>query len=70
MEGNIIIYTLPDCPFCKAAKEDLQKRGIEYQEVDITQNPEAEEKVVQIAGKRVVPVILESEKVTVGFKGV
>ncbi len=70
MEEKVIIYIISNCPFCKAAKEDLQKRGIEYQEIDVTQNPEAEEKVVQIAGKRVVPVIVKGEKVTVGFKGV
>jgi glutaredoxin len=70
MEGKVIIYTTPDCPFCYAAKEDLKKRSIEYREIDVAQNPEAEEKVVQIAGKRVVPVIVEGEKVTVGFKGV
>jgi glutaredoxin len=70
MEGKVIIYTTPDCPFCKAAKEDLQKRDIEYQEIDVAQNPEAEEKVMQLAGKRVVPVIIEGQKVTIGFKGV
>ena len=40
MEGKVIIYTIPDCPFCKAAKEDLKKRSIEYQEIDVTQNPD------------------------------
>ena len=70
MEEKVIIYTMPGCPFCKAAKEDLQKRGLKYQDIDVTQNPKAEEKVMQIAGKRVVPVVVQGEKATIGFKGV
>ncbi|MGB2697274.1 MAG: NADH-quinone oxidoreductase subunit M [Candidatus Zixiibacteriota bacterium] len=71
MEGKVIIYTIPDCPFCKAAKENLETRKTEYKEIDISENPEAEQEILKLAGgKRVVPVIVEGEKVTVGFNGV
>jgi len=62
MKEKVIIYTIPGCPFCKTAKEDLQKRGLKYQEIDVTQSPKAEEKLVQIAGKRTVPVIVKGGK--------
>lgn len=70
MRNKVVIYTKPGCPFCKAAKEDLQKRGVDYKEIDTSENPEAEEQVLKLAGKRVVPVIVEGEKVTTGFNGV
>jgi NADH-quinone oxidoreductase subunit M len=71
MGGKVIIYTIPDCPFCRAAKEDLQTRGIEYKEIQVPENPEAEQEILKLAGgKRVVPVIVEGEKITIGFKGI
>jgi len=70
MRNKVIIYVKPGCPFCKAAKEHMRKGGIDYEEIDISGNPEAEEQVLKLAGKRVVPVIKEGEKVTVGFNGV
>ena len=35
MEGKVIIYTIPDCPFCHAAKEDLKKKSIEWKEISV-----------------------------------
>lgn len=71
MEEKIIIYTIPDCPFCKAAREDLETRKTGYKEIDVSKNSEAEREVLKLTGgKRVVPVVVEGEKVRVGFKGV
>lgn len=69
MKNKVVIYTKPGCPFSKAAKQDLRKRGVEYEEIDISENPQAEEQVLKLAGKKAVPVIVEGEKVTVGFNG-
>ena len=69
MAEEVVIYTRSDCPFCKKAKEDLKKRGISYTEIDVFKHPEAKDKVVSLTGKRAVPVIVEGDKVTVGFGG-
>ena len=66
---EIIIYTTPTCPFCKAAKEDLDRKGIKYKEIDVSENTEGLEKMVRISGKRLVPVTVDGENVTVGFGG-
>ena len=29
------IYTKPGCPYCAAAKQDLEARGVEYEEIDV-----------------------------------
>ncbi len=39
MKNKVVIYTKPGCPFSKAAKHDLRKRGIDYEEIDISENP-------------------------------
>ncbi|MEK7817935.1 MAG: glutaredoxin, partial [Actinomycetota bacterium] len=43
MSDAIVIYTKPGCPFCAAAKEDLNSKGIEYTEHDVTADENAKE---------------------------
>ncbi len=66
---GIIIYTTPTCLFCKAAKEDLDRKGIKYKEIDVSKYAEGLEEMVRISGKRLVPVMVDGENVTVGFGG-
>ncbi|MFH0812764.1 MAG: glutaredoxin family protein [Pseudomonadota bacterium] len=69
MEKGINIYTTPTCPFCKAAKEELDRKGIKYKEIDVSKDAEVLEEMVRISGKRLVPIMVDGENVTVGFGG-
>jgi len=51
------IYTTSWCPDCFAAKRVLDSKGIEYEEIDIDENPSAVETVVAARGKKVVPTL-------------
>ena len=52
------IYTTPICPYCHAAKRLLQKKGVEYLEVDVSRDPSLRETMTQRAnGRRTVPQI-------------
>lgn len=52
------IYTTPICPYCHAAKRLLQKKGVEYSEVDVSRDPALREAMTQRAhGRRTVPQI-------------
>jgi len=55
--NKIKIYTTGWCPDCKAAKRFLDEKGIEYEEIDIENNPDAVATVVSARGKRVVPTL-------------
>ena len=64
------IYTRPGCAFCQAAREDLTSRGVEYNEISVPGNPEAEAELARLTnGDNIVPVIVEGDKVQVGFGG-
>ncbi|MDH4223168.1 MAG: glutaredoxin family protein [candidate division Zixibacteria bacterium] len=65
----VTIYIKEGCPFCKALKEDLDKKGVKYEEINVIKNPEYQEMVIKLAKKRAVPVMLKDGKVTVGFGG-
>ena len=68
---TVTIYTKPGCPYCAAAKEDLQRRGIDYDEIDVYATPGARETVAQLTGgQRVVPVLVDDrDEVHIGFGG-
>lgn len=52
------IYTTPFCPYCQAAKRLLQKKGADYTEIDVSQDPDLRAKMTQRAnGRRTVPQI-------------
>ena len=38
---NVTVYTKPACVQCNATYRALDKKGIEYRSVDVTQDPEA-----------------------------
>jgi glutaredoxin 3 len=52
------VYTTPYCPYCIAAKELLQRKGIEFTEIDVAGRPELRAKMVERAnGRYTVPQI-------------
>lgn len=68
--SQVRIYTKVGCPYCAAAKEDFQKRGVEYDEIDVHNVPGAAEEAQKLAGgRKMVPVIVENGKTTLGFEG-
>lgn len=54
----LTMYTTRWCPDCRRAKTFLKERGVEFREVNIEEDPSAEEIVVQANnGKRKVPTL-------------
>lgn len=37
---NIVIYSVDYCPYCKKAEMLLNKKGLKYRKIDITENEE------------------------------
>ena len=52
---NVTIYTQPSCQPCKAVKRWLDRRGIIYNAVDVTENPDDLE-AIKALGYNAVPV--------------
>lgn len=52
------MYSTTWCPDCRRAKSFLKERGVEFREIDIEQDPAAEEIVIKANnGKRKVPTL-------------
>jgi glutaredoxin 3 len=48
--ARIIIYTTPICPYCVQAKRLLTRKGVSFEEIDVSRDPEMRRKVVQMSG--------------------
>lgn len=40
MKDSIIVYSSPTCPRCKMLKMELAKKGVEYEDYNIEEDPE------------------------------
>lgn len=68
--NEVVIYTKTGCPYCAAAKEDYAKRNIPFTEINVIEKPEMKSRVLELTGgERIVPVIVEGDKVKIGFGG-
>ena len=63
------IYTKTGCPYCAAALQDLKAKGIEFEEINVTNDRDRLPEMGKVSGGKKVPVILMDDKVTVGFNG-
>lgn len=57
--SKVVAYTVGYCPYCKKAKALLNQKGIDFEDIDITDNEdEMREKLEKIAnGRNTVPQI-------------
>ncbi len=52
------MYCTTWCPDCRRAKDFLRRRGVEFAEINIEEDPDAEDIVIEAnQGKRKVPTI-------------
>ena len=63
----VTVYTKPSCVQCTATKRALTKAGIEFEEVDLTQDSASLEKIKNL-GYQQAPVVFAGDKHWSGFR--
>jgi glutaredoxin-like protein NrdH len=61
------VYTKPACVQCEQTKKLLDKNGVEYATVDITQDQQAYDKIVAL-GFMSAPVVISGDESWAGFQ--
>ena len=64
---DVTIYTTESCGFCKATKEFLSSKGIDYKEIDVGKDPSKAKEMIEKSGQTGVPVLVIGKEVIVGF---
>lgn len=68
--ADVVMYTKPGCPYCAAAKEHYRGMSVPFDEINVIDNPSAQKKLLALSGgERIVPVIVDRGKVTLGWNG-
>ena len=68
--AEVTIYTTPFCPYCDAAKALFKKKGVEFREVDVSDDPVKRKWLVETTGQRTVPQIFIDARSYGGFSDV
>jgi glutaredoxin 3 len=67
---SVRIYGKDMCPYTTAAREDYTKRKVPFEYINVLADPEKLKEMMRHSkGQRKVPVIVDGDKVTVGFGG-
>jgi GrxC family glutaredoxin len=64
---QIKMYTKAYCSFCFAAKNLLAKRGLDYEEIPVLDDPDAEREMRELTGRNTVPQIVIDGKPIGGY---
>ena len=66
--AKVEIYSTSYCPYCMRAKALLRSKGVNFAEIDVTENPELRARMVELAGgRRTVPEIFINGEIIGGF---
>lgn len=71
LESSMVtIFGKDACPYTQAARDDYQRRGVPFQYINVKKHPPELERMLGYSkGRREVPVIVDGDKVTIGFGG-
>lgn len=63
----VTLYTTAYCPYCINAKALLTRKGVTYEEIDVSRSPERMAEMLQCSKRRSVPQIFIGEHHVGGF---
>lgn len=64
---EVKLYSTPTCPYCRMAKDFLEKEGVEFTVVDVSEDADAAREMVEKSGQMGVPVMEVENTIVVGF---
>lgn len=60
--ANVTIYTKPYCPYCIRALDLLEKKGVDFIEIEAAFDPEKRQEMNQRSGRNTFPQIFIGER--------
>ena len=66
---TILVFTADGCPHCRAVREDFDRRGVAYREINLSRQPEEMARLQELIWEHRLPVVADHERVSIGFRG-
>ncbi len=64
---SIRVFSQPTCPACNELKDYLKKKGVAFEDLDVTSNRAALDEMIKIHKVRVTPLLLAGDRKLIGF---
>ncbi|HWF50722.1 MAG TPA: glutaredoxin domain-containing protein [Solirubrobacteraceae bacterium] len=65
--SSVTIYTSEPCAYCSGAKQLLTKRGIEFEEINMSMDPDGRAELARTTGMMTFPQIVIGDYTLGGF---
>ena len=66
--AKVEVYTTSYCPYCIRAKSLLSRKGVAFEEIDVSGDPALREKMIELSGgRRTVPEIFINGRIIGGY---
>ena len=65
--AQVVVYTTSYCPYCFGAKALLRSKNVEFEEIDVTDDPARRAEMERLSARRTVPQIFINGKSIGGF---
>lgn len=64
---KVRVFSTATCPYCVTLKEFLKANNVEFEDIDVSQDMEAQKDMVERSGQMGVPVVDIDGEMVVGF---
>ena len=61
------VYSTPTCPYCHTLKAFLKEKGVEFQDIDVSQDEKALNEMIDKSSQMGVPVSDIDGQIVIGF---
>ncbi len=65
---QVIVYTTDFCGYCTSAKTLLNRRGIDFEEINLSRDPDGRQRLAEVTGMVTFPQILVDGESIGGFQ--
>ncbi len=66
---SVTVYVVAGCPSCAALLDDLRRRRVGFELVDLTAHPERLPDLAAVTWERRLPAVVDHERCSIGFAG-
>ncbi len=65
--ADVKVYSTSTCPWCTRLKAYLKEKGVEFENIDVSTDQEAAQKMIEKSGQMGVPQTEINGKMIIGF---